>query len=235
MRLETERYAHAAPVIQYEINASDVIVGVNDAWQSFAVANSAQHIMRDHVLGRSLWDFISDDTTRLVYDIVLRQVRDGGRSEFEYRCDSPDRKRLMQMTISPGYAGHVAFESATICVERHPAPSTAAASLARCCGWCKRAHAEGHGWLEVGASGEGSAVDGSGRAPAITNGMCSDCYRRVLNSVDESTRATASLAAARVLRAGRVVQAPRSTARRPARPAATHRHPGVVIPARHAS
>ena len=186
LRLEPRFFPDAAPVVRYEVDASDTLIGVNDAWQSFAIANGAPHLMRERILGRPLWDFVSDDTTRLVYDVILRHVRCGARSRFEYRCDSPDRRRLMQMTIAPGHAGHVVFESATICVEWHREPGIVAAALARCCGWCKRAHTEGHGWVELGSDHVDDSRPGTARTPMITGGMCSDCHSRVMSSIDDS-------------------------------------------------
>ncbi len=109
-RFDPERFTDAAPPVCYALDASDLIVSVNDAWQTFAVANNGAHLLRDRIIGRPIWDFISDDATRLVYDILFRQVRDGGRSQFDYRGDSPDRRRQMHLTISPGRLGHVLLE-----------------------------------------------------------------------------------------------------------------------------
>ncbi len=223
MRIEATSFRNAAPAVIYEVDASDALVAMNDAWQSFAIANGAPHLMRDRILGRPLWDFISDETTRLVYDVVLRQVRNGARSRFEYRCDSPDRRRLMEMSIAPGPAGHVVFESATICVEWHR--DTAAPTgemLARTCGWCKRAHTRQDGWRELGLESTGHGPGGP-RSPVIANGMCSDCYSRVMNSVDDRT------VAAHVVRHERVPAqrvAPRRAASSPR---------AMPVPSRHAS
>lgn len=197
MRLEAGTFPNASPVVRYEVDASDALISVNDAWQSFAIANGAPHLMRERILGRPLWDFVSDDTTRLVYDVILRQVRNGARSRFEYRCDSPDRRRLMQMTIVPGHAGHVVFESATMCVEWHREPNVVTATSAtRCCGWCKRAHSAAHGWVELGPESVTPGQPATTTKPMITGGMCSDCYSRVMNSIDDTGMAAPRIAQA---------------------------------------
>jgi hypothetical protein len=227
MRLEATSFPNAAPPVIYEVDASDALVAVNDAWQSFAIANGAPHLMQGLILGRSLWDFVSDDTTRLVYDVILRQVRNGARSRFEYRCDSLDRRRLMEMSIVPGRAGHVIFESATICVEWHRDPPVPApATPARTCGWCKRTHTDDHGWRELGLESTGYGPGGP-RTPVITDGMCADCYSRVMNSIDDRAIAPAVVRAqhASPVRAA-VTPPPRRAPRRPR---------VVALPSRHAS
>ena len=50
--------------ILYRLNDRDEIVFVNDVWSEFATANDGRHLVPSQVLGRSLWDFITDLTTR---------------------------------------------------------------------------------------------------------------------------------------------------------------------------
>jgi hypothetical protein len=228
-RFEAERFTDAAPPVCYELNASDLIVGVNEAWQTFAVANGAAHLLRDRILGRPIWDFISDDATRLVYDIVFRQVRDGGRSQFEYRGDSPDRRRQMEMTIVAGRFGHLLLESTTVCVERHAVESERA-EAAGCC-FCKRGYAEGRGWMDVSAA-IGMRADGPA-ASDVSHGMCSTCYGRVLNSVEQPPRPLAGPPPGARYQPRGAMAAPLTAgdAGRGARP----RPVAVALPARHAS
>ncbi len=234
MRIEARAFPNAAPVVRYEVDSSDLLINVNDAWQTFAIGNEAAHLVRERVLGQSLWDFVSDDITRLVYDVILRQVRNGARSRFEYRCDSPDRRRLMEMTIAPGHAGHVVFESSTVCVEWHRDPPVVATpTLARWCGWCKRAHNDGHEWVDLGlASAE--SEPGRGRTPVLTDGMCSDCYSRVMNSIDDRGAAHAVVSRRASVPVHRHSSSSRpSTARRASRaPQPSH---GVPLTSRRAS
>jgi len=215
MTAEPRSFHNAAPVVRYEVDASDTLIRVNEAWTSFAVANNASNLLTDGVIGRSLWDFLPHGTTRLVYDILLRQVRDGGQSRFAYRCDSPDRRRFMEMTITAGTNGHVIFESATVRVECHAEYHQATLerpNLDRACGWCKRAHYE-EGWREIGATVAKTDDTTTALVPMITSdGMCADCYNRVMHSVVDDPQAVAA-AIRQALRPLNLPQPPRPAAR----------------------
>ncbi|HXG86783.1 MAG TPA: hypothetical protein VNJ02_00490 [Vicinamibacterales bacterium] len=90
-------------VVSYRIDEYDSIAALGDDWVSFAIANDAPHLA--DVTGRSLWDFVSDSTTRQVYRRLLARVRHGHTIRFSYRCDAPLLKRFMQMTMRPAPAG----------------------------------------------------------------------------------------------------------------------------------
>jgi hypothetical protein len=104
----TEAIGHVPPEVDYVVNRSDVLVQVNDAWSAFAMANGAPHLVAEHVIGRSIWDFIGDDSVRELYRSLMRRVRNGGRSQFHFRCDSPGWRRYMLMTLAaaPTWSGH---------------------------------------------------------------------------------------------------------------------------------
>lgn len=163
-------FRDAAPVVQYEIDATDRLVRVNDAWSSFATANGGLHLVAHRIIGCSLWDFIAGETTRQVYKSLLRRVRDGGRSRFTYRCDAPERRRSMEMTIAAGLGGHVRFESRTLVVEYSPAPVVqlvAGSRMRHLCHSCRRPF-------------EGPLLPSGSSAPPET---CPACVHAMLTSV----------------------------------------------------
>src|SRR5450631_2450126 len=87
--------------VSYQIDGHDDIISVNSAWKAFARSNGAPHLA-EQVVGRSLWEFVSDGTTRQVYRDLLVRVRGGRTVTFSYRCDSPSLRRYMRMTMTPG-------------------------------------------------------------------------------------------------------------------------------------
>lgn len=191
--------------VRYELDGDDRIVFVNEAWSAFALANGAPHLSGDAVLGRLLWDFIADDSTRQAYRTVMTCVRDGDQSRFGYRCDSPDVRRYMEMTITTCPGGTLLFESVTQQViprarsltlptvggraQDAPAlPDRANAGdvLIRSCGWCNRVDAHAI-WMELepGLAELGLAGDDAAR---VTHGICPSCLERVMSSVRETAR-----------------------------------------------
>src|SRR6185436_20078162 len=97
------------PVV-YRINAHDELVHVNDAWTAFADDNGAAAQGASHVLGRVLWTFVTDSTTRHIYKRMVDRVRiDGTPIRFQFRCDAPGRRRLLAMEIARADNGSVEF------------------------------------------------------------------------------------------------------------------------------
>jgi hypothetical protein len=75
--------------VQYVVDASDVLVEVNDAWSVFAIGNGAAHLAARHVLGRSLWTFVADERTCELYRSVMHRVREGGAASSTSAATRP--------------------------------------------------------------------------------------------------------------------------------------------------
>ncbi|MDQ3171420.1 MAG: hypothetical protein M3Q55_14895 [Acidobacteriota bacterium] len=169
----------------YRIDRGDVIADTNDAWAHFAQANQAPQL--SDVLGQSLWDHVSDNTTRQIYRDLIARVRAGHEVTFPYRCDAPALRRFMRMTMRPAPDRGVLFDSVIERAEARPAPpllgGPAAGSsgvIVRVCSWCKRVHVR-ETWQEVEVAVESLGLF-DGPAPALTHGMCEDCYARIMQA-----------------------------------------------------
>src|SRR6185436_13937110 len=100
--------------ILYRLDDRDEIVFVNDDWSVFANANDGEHLIPSQVIGRSLWDFITDSTTRQLYRYVVKRVRQGRAIEFTFRCDSPSCQRLLQMRVARCVNGELEFRTRSL-------------------------------------------------------------------------------------------------------------------------
>lgn len=174
--------------VTYRIDRRDVLTAVNDAWAPFARSNEAPQLT--DVLGQSLWDHVSDDTTRQVYRDLLVRVRNGHEVAFAYRCDAPALRRFMRMTMRQAPDSGVEFESVVERTEPRPpsplidGPGTGPRSsgvLVRVCSWCRRVHVR-ETWQEVEVAVERLGLFAGGPAPSLTHGMCEDCYARVMSA-----------------------------------------------------
>lgn len=88
--------------VSYWVDSDDVIVDVSSDWDEFALENGGLAVLREHVVGEPLFRFITGDPTRMLTDTLLQRVRYGGNElTRSYRCDSPEVKRFMEMTVVP--------------------------------------------------------------------------------------------------------------------------------------
>mgnify|MGYP005860220723 CR=1 FL=1 len=170
--------------IIYRIDGRDVLIFVNEEWDRFAEANDGEGAKSAHVLGRPLWDFISDMTTQEIYRQIMQRVRNGHLVSFTFRCDSPRSRRVLRMDIYRGEGEDVEFHTHTLAEEqREPVQLKPAqgevTELLRVCSWCKRVHVE-DSWEEIEAALERLRLFQMPRPPLITHGICEECYQRML-------------------------------------------------------
>lgn len=100
----------ASTIVSYTIDASDIITEVSPSWDGFARENFAVRLGRSDVVGRPLWDFIHDESTMRLYQVLLKTVREKKKKlTIPYRCDSPRVRRYMVMEVTPNDDGSVSF------------------------------------------------------------------------------------------------------------------------------
>lgn len=166
--------------MRYTIDAEDKICFVDEAWCQFAEANDGAVLTRLAVLGHSLWDYITDETTCKLYQQIVSRVRQGKLARFTLRCDSPACRRFLEMAISAALDGSVEFETHTMRVEdREPVELLSrnmkrSTQLLRACAWCNRIDV-GYGsndWVEVEDATERLRLIELGQMPQLTHGIC---------------------------------------------------------------
>lgn len=166
----------------YQLNASDEISLVNDEWLVFARANDGEPLLPPQILGRPLWDFIADVETQHIYRLLHRRVRTGGEPvRLSFRCDGPERRRLLELSISAGVEEGLIYRVRTVREEdRKRVPlldphRPRSETFVTMCGWCKRVAAPPHGWLEVEEAVTALSLFAEPRPPQLTHGICAQC------------------------------------------------------------
>lgn len=187
----TENYGMLKSSCCYQVDAKDNIISIDGAWSAFARENGGQSLLNNPPLGRSIWDFINGLSTRNIYFILMKRVRENGRSvHFPFRCDSPDKLRYMEMTIRPGQSGSLWFETAIakeIPIEQNQAPKNDAhgtRELINMCAWCDRVQV-GSEWLPLEVGIWSLALFDTPEAPPITHDICPDCYEELHQSLQK--------------------------------------------------
>jgi hypothetical protein len=75
--------------VVYTLDASDAIVEVNEAWTAFAASNGGATLLSPAILGRSLWDFLADETTSLIYRRLCESAQEQGRFDLAFDAMPP--------------------------------------------------------------------------------------------------------------------------------------------------
>ena len=176
----------------YELNARDEISSVNEEWLCFALANGVEPLDPAQILGRPLWDFIGDVETQHIYRLLHRRVRASGASvQLCFRCDAPDRRRLLDLEISAGPEHGLTYRVRTLkeqerqppaLLEPHPRHPEHFVTL---CAWCNRVAVPAHGWLEIEAAIAAMPVLAGPRPPNLTHGICEVCSQTFHAALDQ--------------------------------------------------
>lgn len=170
--------------IAYVIDEQDRLVRVNDAWTRFAADNSGEMLRPAMILGRPLWNFISEPVVRDIYRRLVAQARAGTPTRFAYRCDSPTMRRRFEMRIS-GVGHQVEFTSNLLSEEARPSiplfdvTKQHTQVIVRMCGWCHAIARPDGTWepLEIGINRLG-LLEGQ-PSPRVSHGICAACAQEM--------------------------------------------------------
>lgn len=89
-------------IISCWIDQQNIIWKVSNTWDSNMDPQSwSERASSSNIIGKSLFEFICDDMTRMYLKSILDLVRLVPQSAFRYyRCDTPTTKRYMKMIVS---------------------------------------------------------------------------------------------------------------------------------------
>ncbi len=173
---------------RYQLDADDRIVFVSDAWLAFAVQNDAPGLTREAVLGRPIWDFITGPSTRQIYEHLHEETRARQRVlTVPFRCDSPDRRRFMELELRSLPDGFIQADSRLLREEQRSPVDALRVSVERTdefvdtCSLCRRVR-EDHDWAEI----EDLVLRGLFHEPGppqFTHTTCPDCEERVRDTL----------------------------------------------------
>lgn len=181
--------------ICYRVNERDELIFVNDAWETFALANEGTGLASADVLQRPLFDFIADETTRLLYRDILRRVRAGYPVQFPFRCDAPAQRRWHEMTIILTEPGIVEFTTCLLRSEDRAIPSlfltsSTPSAMLRMCSWCKRVEMGNQQWVELEEAVRRLNLFEQMQLPQVTHGICNRCLVSLKKSWGSALPAT---------------------------------------------
>ncbi len=178
--------------VRYAIDREDRISEVNHEWSTFANENRGQALLPPSILAKPLWGFLADGTTIELYQSMVARLRKGGSPiRFQFRCDAPDRRRLLAMEISGSESGAVVFCVTPVAEQSRAAVALLVSAgprtdgLLTICGWCKRVPLRAKVWAEVEEAVQSFGLFQGGPMPALTHGICPTCYATMMGALDD--------------------------------------------------
>ena len=168
--------------LDYRIDRNDHIVAVNADWERFAIENDAPDLATPP-FDRPLWAYFASEQVVHVWQRLVRRVRTEQRAvQVPFRCDAPDTRRWLTMTVQAATEDHVQFRS--VLLREEPRAPVALLDLAadrdpsalplRMCAWCSRCH-DGTSWVDIEDFVRTDRLLERDLLPPISHGICPDC------------------------------------------------------------
>ena len=172
--------------LRYQIDSGDRIRFVDSSWLDFARKNGAAELAEPLVLNRPLWQFIAGKETQHLYGLIFDAVRDKQKTAtIPFRCDSPECRRYMELSIAP--LPNDGLEIAASLIREEPRPYVRlldpniprGGELVTICGWCKKVLVPDEDWVEVETAVRCLNLFSAEALPQITHGICGGCQSAV--------------------------------------------------------
>ena len=181
----------SAPVF-YRIDAADRLMWVSRSWRAFAARNNGDALAAPDPDGATFWDRLgADSATVQIYRSMVAGVRTrGGEVQFPFRCDAPDRCRLLQMTIRALGDGVIEFQVDSLAdCTRTPVPlldvgQPHSSDVQVMCGWCNRVRMPDGAWMEVDDAIGSLGLFVDGYPPSLSHGICERCLAEFTAALD---------------------------------------------------
>jgi hypothetical protein len=187
-------------VVEYSIDAEDVVFSVDDGWAACARDNDAPELV-ELPPARTLWSYFDGDEVRDLWRALVRDVRAKQvPAHVPLRCDSPHMRRWFEMTITPARNGVVHIRSVLVFEEPRPSVPFLDRRTDRdderpavpFCSWCAKVY-DGSAWEEIEVVARKLRLL-EDRTPPIASGICPTC-RGLMSAealVAEETRPSGS-------------------------------------------
>lgn len=176
------RNSAASTVVEYWIDADDVVVDVGQGWADSARANHAPELAVP-ASDRTLWSYFDSSEVRELWRLLVERVRRfEKRAALPLRCDAPHARRWFDMTVTPEPDGRVHFRCVLAFEEARPPVSLIDLQSERddgldpvpLCGWCGRAQ-HGSRWLDIEDVVKAGRLLEGASMPPLSHGICAPC------------------------------------------------------------
>lgn len=174
----------------YIIDNQYRIIKVHSNWDKFAKDNYGDiSIMERNIIGKSIMEYIKGDSVKMWYESIIELAKNLKINITRpYRCDSPSKKRFMEMEIIPLENGNILINHYLIREEEMRESEnkpfsfnfTDERNIITRCSICNR-FLHKNRWIEL----EEAIKHFDFRVIQITDIICNDCIRRELADTDK--------------------------------------------------
>ncbi|HXE97146.1 MAG TPA: PAS domain-containing protein [Dongiaceae bacterium] len=176
------------------IDKLDRIISVSESWLLFAQENQAgESCHPDKIINRPIWDFIDGDETQQFYEIILKNIRTEHKTvTLPFRCDAPEKRRYLELKITPIQQENIEFASSIIHEELRDAVKILELGIARSdklirmCSMCKKVELSENTWVEAESAVISLKLFEQSKLPQISHGLCTECFKLGMSEFEKT-------------------------------------------------
>ncbi len=178
-------------IVEYRIDADDLLVEVGQGWATFARENDAPELARPEP-GRTLWSYVTGEDVAEVWRLLVARARShASTAKVRVRCDAPAVRRWYDITLTVEADSAVRFRSVQVGEQaRAPVPLIDLVArrdpnvpLLRVCSWCSR-FLDGPAWIPVERYVADHDLLERSALPGISHTICPECEARAFGGQD---------------------------------------------------
>lgn len=177
----------------YIIDRNDLILSVSDNWALFAEENKAiQSCHPIAVINKPIWNFLGGDETHFIYKLLIEKVRANFVSlKLPFRCDAPDKRRYLDLLITPiqekqiKFTSYIRREEVREPVELLKTGIKRSGEFIRMCSMCKKIEVTTDYWEEVETAVISLMLFEKHELPRITHGLCTGCFNIAMAEIEK--------------------------------------------------
>ena len=185
--------SYANKIYSHTVDTKGIIISVSENWQSFAEENFGSNTcLPENIIGTPLLDHIRDVETKHLYEIIIQKVREFRRkATFSFRCDSPNERRFLKLSVIPMESGFIEFKSEIVNTESRESVDLLkpdierSAEFIRICSMCKKIAISEIEWEEVELAVERLKLFEKTKLPRFTHGICHSCYHIAMKELNK--------------------------------------------------
>lgn len=169
----------------YIIDKLDRIISVSDNWLLFAQNNQAgESCHPDNIVNKSIWDFIDGFETKKFFEIILKKIRAENKDvKLPFRCDAPEKRRYLELIITPikqksiQFTSNIIYEEMRDNVEMLELGIPRSNEFIKMCSMCKKVELQEDTWVEVESAVVSLKLFEKNKLPQISHGLCTECFK----------------------------------------------------------
>ena len=175
----------------YTLDKNDIIIDLSENWNSFAEENyGANKCKPEFLINKPLWEFIKGEEVEFFYKTIFKSLRKNLIPlTIPHRCDSPSKRRFMELELIPDISGRILLKSSILKVEEREPNKFLETEINRSnefvsmCSMCKKIVMSEGKWVEIEEYVVSTNLFEKEKLPKITHGICPMCYEITMKAL----------------------------------------------------